>query len=187
MISSVTKKKVKQFQDFLMNLDGTFANLNVSITMKERLKSLIGESNSKIVLPVVSHSSGSIIGLINYEKNDQTYVESVIWLDSEGWPKCIFANNFDSFLKLLPYGTENIYDMIASILFWSENPNESKDPKDKFKNDFLLNILKERKNNIKHQFAYLEWLSNIMQLKTDDNPLITVQDAIKKYSSLNID
>lgn len=185
MTSSSVNYKIEQFQIFLKNLKGPSFDLTVSPVMEKRLEALLGKANSKLVLPIVGHSSHSIIGLVKSQKNSGHDSQPIIWLDSEGWPKCAFADSFESFLGLLPYGVGTIYDMITTTLFWLEDPEEVHDPNEKFTVDFFSDLLKERSKD-DHQLAYLDWLINTMNLNIDNNPWRTTQDAVKKYQDLAI-
>lgn len=58
------------------------------------------------------HGSGSLVALWRRDPGAPLARAPVVWIDSEGDPVEVFAPDFAGFLRLLPFGLGQIYDLI---------------------------------------------------------------------------
>ncbi len=64
------------------------------------------------LIPFGQHGSGSLVALWRPKPSTPLAQCPVIWLDSEGDPIEAMATDFAGFLRLLPYGMGQLYDIV---------------------------------------------------------------------------
>jgi hypothetical protein len=64
------------------------------------------------LIPFGQHGSGSLVALWRRQSATPLTQCPVIWLDSEGDPVEAVAPDFAAFLRLLPYGMGQLYDIV---------------------------------------------------------------------------
>lgn len=108
------------FYNWLGQTNDPFADFDADESSESQLAGLLGKSIPQIHY-LGHHGSGSLICL--WEKTGTG--DKIVWLDSEGSPNAVFANDFAEFLSLLPYDTKFIYKVISKTLQFPNTTIES--------------------------------------------------------------
>lgn len=107
----------------------------------------------------------------------------LIWLDSEGVPKSVFATNLAEALSLFPYGSGFIYDLITSWQWHIEDSKNYKSPGKRFTKKRIKTHLKELATL--PEFQQLLAFNNQQNITTCADPIALVGNAIKNCPNLD--
>jgi hypothetical protein len=71
---------------------------------------LAGCETEGYLFPIGQTGSGSVFALWSSKKTEEPKDGPIVYLDSEGDPRCAVARSLDDFLSVLPFGTGWIHD-----------------------------------------------------------------------------
>ncbi|MFC4873935.1 hypothetical protein [Negadavirga shengliensis] len=174
---------IGQFFDFLENNNGQIEDLYLSKTKKQKLESLIGAEKAKNFEVIVAHTSHSLVCFWVLNETTPKQKHPIVWLDSEGAPNSVFAQNFEEFLSLIPYGSGTIYDILSSWLDYMDEPDSTEPPLERFDKIYLEELLNEANENENGLKEFILWLNKV-NVKIAENPVELIRKAIKKYPDL---
>jgi hypothetical protein len=100
----------------------------------------------------------------------------VIWLDSEGTPDCVFADNTHTFFQLLPYGTGHLYDIIMGCERFVNNPGSFPSPELSFSNSYA-----QLQQNTKQVMQHYK---EIMELEIATDPARLMLSAYREHVAI---
>jgi hypothetical protein len=107
----------------------------------------------------------------------------IVWLDSEGTPTGVFANNFAEFLSILPYGMIYIKHIIYSIQREEGDPDIAQFQQNRFTVAAAQQALEEHRKNYPGSHLYLSWLHQ-MGLQEAANPALLIRQAYQQHTKL---
>jgi hypothetical protein len=174
-----------EFIDFMNQIDEKFADFYITKTGTEKLSTLIGKENAKFFDVIGAHSSHSLICHWQYEKGIPIERQPVVWLDSEGWPNGVFAQDLRIFISLLPYDTGFLYDIISSWMCYKENSESVLNPNEKYTKDDLKRMLDSARQRYGAYSKFLKWLDREMNIRICDDPVGLIGKAMESYPDLS--
>ena len=166
---------------FRKHADKGFVDFEVLAHDPTSFNQLLPNSIHDQFILIGQHGSGSLIAIWKEKKLPADQLP-LVWIDSEGTPINVFANNFAEFLTLLPYDTGFIYDLISKWEYFANNPNSN--PENYYDSKMLKEILEENRINYSSLAEYEKWLHDEMVLMTATNPVKMVGDAIRNHPGM---
>jgi len=133
--------------------------------------------NGKDLAPIFCDKSGSIVCVWKHGIN-----ENIVWIDSEGTPCNIFAENLDQFFEIIPYGPEFIYDYLSAIENHLLSPNLIPHPKSTFTIDYINETYLQIDTQLLGE--YCEWLEE-NELSFNKNPILKINKIIESSNFSN--
>jgi hypothetical protein len=185
-MNTAFSENIQLLRDYLES-HPNLIDLEIPEKSENVLQDLLKKSQHAYFVPIVFHGSGSVIALWNL--NDQSTISCcpIVWLDSEGSPNSVIADNDDDFLSILPYGTAIFYDLINAWLRHLKSPKKFPDPQTEYVDEVLQyysNKTIESAGKEKYD-AFINWLNNTCKIKKSTNPALIIGNAIKKHPDLN--
>jgi hypothetical protein len=179
-------EKIDLFDEFQEQLKNEFTDFYASPNLLQKLSRLVcWDKPDDFFYPIGCNKSGSLIAAWRTNSDGDFNQSPIVWLSSEGFPTSVFANDFKEFLSLLPYGTGGIYDILCTYYFYQKSPKFSLEPHKKYSASKFRTFVKENKKEFKMHDKYCRWLDEDMKIKTVDNPLLLIENAIKSQPDLN--
>lgn len=176
---------LRQFFAFYNEVAGTFCDFTPVQDKQKWLNKLLVAEAQPYFKVIGKQKSGSLIcfWLIRDELSPED--QPVVWLDSEGSPRSVFASDFQEFLSLLPYDTGAIYDLIAA---WDRAENtqvNSTSVSKKFSKKRLQMYVEMCQNNYTHYNEFVTWLRETLGIEPALSPATVVKKTIQEFPSLN--
>jgi hypothetical protein len=117
-----------------------------------------------------------LIGYWNY-KRDKVWSQKIVWIDSEGMPNEVIADNIIDFISLLYFDTGFIYDVLKEII---------RDPKYSAMKPEELKKYEDLADKSYPHFSELKnFLEKELQIKKPDHPDLKIKDALLNNSSFS--
>lgn len=167
------------FNEFLSSSTSPVGDIRVAEAKEDTLKALMGERYSDKVKSFAANNAGCYIALWG-EVDDSS---PVLWLDSEGFPLSVFANNFAEFLSLIAYDTGAIYEVVSSCRYFTDDPANNSDPKKRFTPSYLKMLLEISQQNNSGHASLVEWLGQ-HGVEVAEDPVALVMAAMKDHPNV---
>jgi|RhiMetdeSRZDD1v2_1073273.scaffolds.fasta_scaffold00470_4 hypothetical protein len=157
---------LNKYESFLQQVAGNPFDCRVpqNITLFENFKPVVSQK----LQPFAKNKAGCLFCFWKEEQQEDKW--PVVWLDSEGTPNVVFADNGVDFFSMLPYGTGLIYDIIRSCERYVNAPDTFDSPEVLFADSYAT----LQKNTI-------GLYENSMQLKVSSTPAQLIFSAYKKW------
>ncbi len=176
---------VAKFEDFCRNSPNEFADFQLVKEPETKLKVLLDDDRKATDFQVIGrHGAGSLIAFWKEDKEADFMHSPIVWLSSEGFPNSVFANSFDEFLSILPYGTDFIYDVLSNYYFHKQSPRLQPSPKQKFTSAKMKSYFNQHKKQYEGHDELMAWLTNHATIAVAENPLSVIEKAIPAHSDL---
>lgn len=171
------------FRTFCAQMPEPFADFELKKHSENRFKYLVAEKSVPYFHLIGQQASGSLICFWQYEEGIALNNQPLVWLDSEGFPRAVFANDFETFLQLLPYGTGAIYDIITAVLNSRDPSKKSKKITNLFDTNRLNSCLQTSQKSFPAHDLYLHWLDE-KKLAPSLEPVSVIQSAYTQFPNL---
>lgn len=154
------------------------------IKQQDRVEDFFGNSEaSKYFYGLFEEGTGSIICTWQYESNSNE--KPIVWLDSEGIPISVIANNFKDFLSLMYYGYGMIWHAASNIENFNPLYFDGASEPEEFSQDKLLKYkLDEIKEHEERYNAFLQWCET-NGISPNESPIRTIEKAISNHPKLD--
>jgi hypothetical protein len=122
------------------------------------------------MMPVAGNKAGCVVAIYQRQPNAAPDTQPVVWLDSEGSPNGIFARDLNAFLRIIPFGSGLVYDVLAHCLQSYKQSGFSQTQR------FETLAEQARPCSLAACQAYRHWLSQ-RGLGEEKNPVGAIRDA----------
>lgn len=132
--------------------------------------------------------TGSYIGFWSPDEEIPAQSENLplVWIDHEGVPMSVFANDIGDFLQLLNYDTGLIYEFLIDAYFYKTDPSGYDDPGKKFTKKYLAKYLKDiEKDNSPYFKDFRQWLSDTLEIPAPEDPARIISEAAGSHDDFN--
>jgi hypothetical protein len=170
---------ITNFYDFL-KINGQVADFEPGWKDLDLIHNLVPPSRISELIPLGMHGSQSVIAIWNISATEDMESQPIVWIDSEGSPREVFANSFRDFLALLTYDTNSWYDYITAWQQYLDSPSEYQQLFERYNSDTLTpkdQLASADATYSDHQ-AYLQWVSSL-GIDIPDHPFRVIGQAMQ--------
>lgn len=108
----------------------------------------------------------------------------VVWIDSEGFPKSVFAPNIASAVSLFPYGSGFVYDVISAWEYHLQDSKSYKIPTKRFTKRTVKSYLKDA-TQFEEDYQRLLQFNAQHGIETCPDPVALIGNAIQTFPKLS--
>lgn len=157
--------------------------LHVPFLGTERILRLVGSQLSADLIPLFTMANGGVIAVWIQNKSLSLENQPIVWLDSEGSPSEVFAENLDSLFALLHYSQGSIYDVIFANQMNEEDPELFESAIKRFSLEEFTQAAAEDWDENETLNSFHNWLEANLGVSIEENPIERITNATKSFPS----
>jgi hypothetical protein len=148
---------------------------------KERLESLVGKKNAAELVPIFTMANGGVIAAWKLKGESELGKMPIVWIDSEGSPNDVFAENIDALISLLHYYLGYFYDILKANKRHSDNPSMYKPATVRFPNEEFLRTAVEKWGEDSDLEEFHLWLEENSDIPREQSPVEKIVKANQMF------
>jgi hypothetical protein len=156
-----------------------FKGFRFDLGNNKLLEEFISNEKKNSLWVIGKHSSGSLIASWQNDGTSNKLENPIVWIDSEGSPICVIADNYLQFLSILPYGIVLFYDIVSTWESIKSNKERFSEFSEKFNLSYCKSLLAENDNFNKDSITKIDKIINENKISIETNPFTKIIKAIE--------